>query len=98
MCTRQQCLSKLSDAAPLLRKEYGVSSLCLFGSMARGDNHAGSDVDVCVEMPPKAFKLIALKNYLQNLLGVNVDVVRRNAQMDIFLTNEIERDAVYIFS
>jgi predicted nucleotidyltransferase len=66
--------------------------------MARGDNHAESDVDVCVEMPPKAFKLIALKNYLQNLLGVNVDVVRRNAQMDIFLTNEIERDAVYIFS
>jgi hypothetical protein len=66
--------------------------------MARGDNHAGSDVDVCVEMPPKAFQLIALKNYLQNLLGVNVDVVRRNAQMDLFLTNEIERDAIYVFS
>ena len=27
--------------------------MCVFGSMARGDNHEGSDVDIFVEMPPK---------------------------------------------
>lgn len=77
MCTRHQCISRLSEAAPILKSEFGVTSLCLFGSMARGDNREGSDVDVCVEMPPKAFRILALKDYLQQLLGTAVDLVRR---------------------
>jgi nucleotidyltransferase domain protein len=66
--------------------------------MARGDNRADSDVDVCVEMPPKAFKVVALKNFLQGLLGVAVDVVRMTPRLDKFLTAEIERDGICIFA
>lgn len=98
MCTRRECISKLTDAAPFLKQEFGVESLRLFGSMARGDNHVGSDVDVFVEMPPKAFKVIALKNYLQDILGVAVDVVRRTPRLDSFITKEIERDGIVIFA
>jgi len=72
--------------------------MCVFGSMARGDNHEGSDVDICVEMPPKALKMIALLQYLQELLGVSVDIIRRNAHLNQFLAQEIERDGIYIFS
>lgn len=98
MCTRQQCIARLTEVTPYLRSEFGVESLCLFGSMARGDNRADSDVDVCVCMPPKAFKIVALKNFLQDLLGVAVDIVRRNPRLDAFLLNEIERDGITIFS
>lgn len=98
MCTRQQCINRLSEASPYLRSEFGVTSLRLFGSMARGDNRADSDVDVCVEMPPKAFKVVALKNFLQSLLGVAVDVVRMTPRLDKFLTAEIERDGICIFA
>jgi predicted nucleotidyltransferase len=66
--------------------------------MARGDNTSSSDVDVCVDMPPKAFKLIALKLYLQELLGVDVDVIRRSSYIDSLLISEINRDGIYIFS
>jgi len=66
--------------------------------MARGDNRPGSDVDVCVDMPPKAFRILALKDFLQDLLGVAVDVVRKSPHLDSFLQKEIDRDRISIFS
>lgn len=98
MCTQQQCFARLAESAPYIRKEFGVTSMCVFGSMARGDNNDDSDVDVCVEMPAKAFKVIALKQYLQDLLGMSVDVIRRHSNLNLFLSQEIERDGVVIFS
>ena len=98
MCNRQECIDRLIEATPYIRQEVGVTSLRLFGSMARGDNREDSDVDVCVDMPPKAFKVVALKNYLQDLLGVAVDVVRLSSHLDKFLTAEINRDGILIFS
>ncbi len=41
---------------------------------------------------------IALKNFLQDLLGMAVDLVRRNPRLDPFLVDEIERDGIWIFS
>jgi predicted nucleotidyltransferase len=98
MCTRSQCISRLQEAAPHIRKEFGVTALSLFGSMARGDNREGSDVDVFVDMPPKAYRVVALKLYLQDLLGEDVDVVRKSPYLDEFLLREIERDGICIFS
>lgn len=66
--------------------------------MARGDEHDGSDVDICVEMPPRAFKLLALKEFLQELLGVPVDLVRRHRNLNPFLSQEIKHDGIFIFS
>ena len=98
MCTRQECIALLTQASPYIRKEFDVASMCLFGSMARGENNADSDVDVCVEMPPKALKVVALKYFLQDLLGVAVDIIRRTPRLDTLLIQEIERDGIYIFS
>lgn len=98
MCNRQQCIYKLTEATPYIKSEFGVRSMYLFGSVARGDNRADSDVDLFVDMPPKALKVIALKQFLQELLGVAVDLVRRNSNTDKFLTKEIERDGITIFS
>ncbi len=97
MCTREQCLAKMSASESYLKSEFGVKSLLLFGSMARGDNRIDSDVDVCVDMPPKAFKVVGLKLYLQELLGAAVDVVRLNPRLDSFLINEIRRDGITVF-
>ena len=46
MCTREECFARLHEVAPRIQKEYGVTSMLIFGSMARGDNKAGSDVDL----------------------------------------------------
>jgi predicted nucleotidyltransferase len=66
--------------------------------MARGDNNVNSDVDVCVDMPPKLFKIIEFRQYLKDLLGTEVDVVRKSPYLNEFLLSEIERDGIRIFS
>ena len=97
MCGKQQCIELLTQATPYIRSEFGVRSMQIFGSMARGEEHDGSDVDIFVNMPPKAFKLVGLKQFLQELLGRSVDVVRNHSHLDPFLTNEINRDGITIF-
>ena len=98
MSEKQQCIDLLTQAAPYIRSEFGVRSMQIFGSMARGEEHDGSDVDIFVNMPPKAFKVVGLKQYLQELLGRAVDVVRKHSHLDPFLTNEINRDGITIFA
>ncbi|MDE6542824.1 MAG: nucleotidyltransferase domain-containing protein [Muribaculaceae bacterium] len=97
MCKRTDCFNKLHAVAPILRNEFGVNSLCIFGSIARGDYSTDSDIDVFVDMPPKAMQLLSLKNYLQDLLGMAVDIVRKHPNLDPFLLRLISRDGVYIF-
>lgn len=96
MCTRQECFDRLRNAAPQIKKDYGVTSMCVFGSMARGDNHDGSDIDLFVDMPPKFLQHIRLANFLEDLLGLSVDLISKHKNMDPFFLNEIERDGISI--
>lgn len=98
MSGRQQYIELLTEAIPYIHSEFEVRSMRLFGSVARGEEHEGSDIDIFVDMPPKAFKLVGLKQYLQDLLGRAVDVVRSHAHLDPFLINEINRDGITIFA
>ena len=95
MCTRAECLAKLTEAAPYIKEKYGVTSMCLFGSMARGDNKPGSDVDLCVEMSSAAMKVLGLKVYLQELLDTSVDLIRRHSNLRPLFISQIEKDAIY---
>lgn len=54
-------------------------------------------MDVCVEMAPDMYLLVALKQFLENLLGCSVDVVRMHRNMNKLLLNQIERDGIYVF-
>ena len=75
---------EVSDAAftELLRK-YHVKQLSLFGSRARGDNRPDSDIDLMVDYQPNVkidlFDFVALKLDMEELLGVSVDLVEREA-------------------
>ncbi len=59
-----------------LDKKFGVKSLLLFGSVARDESTAASDVDLLVEFnrPVGYFGLFALQDYLEQLLGCPVDL------------------------
>ena len=98
MSGKEKYIELLTDSIPYIRDRFEVKSMLMFGSVARGDEHAESDVDLFVDMPPKAFQVIRLKQYLQKLLGRTVDVVRQHSRLDPFLTNEIKRDGITIFA
>ncbi len=95
---RQHCINVLRNATNTLRTEYEVKSMRLFGSVARGENGDSSDVDLFVDMPPKALKIIALKLYLQDILTRSVDIVRYRSTLDPFLLKEIDKDGITIFA
>ncbi len=64
-----------------IAERYGARRLSVFGSMARGDAHENSDVDLLIE-PGRAlsgFELGALLMDAQELLNRKVDVVTINA-------------------
>lgn len=96
MCDSQECIRKLRDSLPYIQKEYGVTGLCLFGSVARGDNRPDSDVDILVDMPPKIFALCSLHRYLENLLKSSVDLVRRHSHLSNQFLNQIARDGIKV--
>lgn len=68
-------------ALRILAKRYGISSMRVFGSMARDDANEASDVDLLVEgaRPISGFSLGALLMDAQDLLGRKVDIVTINA-------------------
>jgi predicted nucleotidyltransferase len=68
---RQAILDVLNSEAPGLRTRYGVKTIALFGSMARGDDRDGSDVDILVtfEGKPTFDNFMGLKLDLEDLLG-----------------------------
>ena len=74
--TRQTILDRLNAEAPALKRKYGVKSLAVFGSMARGDDREGSDVDILVTFEGKATfrRFMGLKLDLEDLFGRPVDL------------------------
>jgi predicted nucleotidyltransferase len=65
-------------------REAGVRHLWLFGSVARGDAEADSDIDLAAEFDPAArmdlFRLAALERRMSELLGRRVADIIENAQ------------------
>jgi uncharacterized protein len=62
-------------------KTYGVESISLFGSVARGEAGPRSDVDLLVDVDDEVtlFGLSRLKHHLEDLLGMPVDLVTSDA-------------------
>ena len=96
MLNRQECIDKILASVDTIVDDFGVQSLRLFGSVARNEQQESSDVDVFVEMKPKLFLMVGLKQYLENLLGCNVDLVRKHTNNNAFLLKQIEKDGVDI--
>jgi hypothetical protein len=71
----------LQSSLPTLKEEYQVRSLGLFGSYVRQEQSPTSDLDVLVSFsePPSLLQFIALETYLSDLLGIQVDLVMRDA-------------------
>jgi predicted nucleotidyltransferase len=92
-------VAKLREHAPELRTR-GVQHLYVFGSVARGDARADSDVDLAIEVDPASdFTLITLGSVaadVEEWLKRGVDLGERS-MLRSSLRADFERDAVRIF-
>ena len=77
----EELIRVIREHLPDLRERYGVESLGIFGSYVRGEQREDSDLNVLVEFfrTPDLFEFVALKHELSDILGINVDLVMKDA-------------------
>ena len=96
MKTTSEYLQLLKDYKAMKAMQYGISSIGIFGSVARGEHTEGSDVDICVDLKtPSLFYMVHIKEELQQLFGNPVDIIRIRPEMDALLKRDIMREGIY---
>jgi len=88
-------LKKNSDD---LKQKFGIKEFGIFGSYVRGEQEESSDIDILVEFKEgyKTFdNYMDLKFYLEELLGLRVDLVSKTA-LKPRLKPYILKEVVYV--
>jgi len=92
----KQVISLIKKHRPELTR-FGVKSVALFGSVARGEAKESSDVDILVEFEGRATfdGFMDTKYYLEDILGCRVDLVVPDA-IKPRMKPAIMQDLVYV--
>ena len=93
---RAEVLQLLGEHKTDLR-QFGVKRLAIFGSIARDEARSASDVDILVEFEgPATFDAyMETRIFLEDLLGIQVDLVTRQA-LKPRIEPHITEDLVYV--
>jgi len=96
---KHEVIAKLKENEAALRAQ-GVAHAALFGSVARGDQRPGSDIDIMIELDPAArvtmFDYVDIKEYIEGLFQGSVDVVNRDGLKPL-VRPRAAADAIYAF-
>ena len=96
---RAEALRKLRGFAGPLRAR-GATSLYLFGSTARNEAGAKSDLDLFIDYDPRgrfnAFDLVASQRLLQEGLGVGIDLTTRKG-LHPLIRKQVQAEATRVF-
>lgn len=92
----------ITDLKHLAAARPCVAALFLFGSVARGDEHSGSDVDIGLlltpDTPRDTLELLTLMEDIRGALGrQDVDVVVLN-RADPLLLHRVARDGIVLYA
>jgi predicted nucleotidyltransferase len=96
---RIEAIDKLKRQATTI-KAMGATSLYLFGSAAQDEAGHNSDLDLFIDYDPNtrfnAFDLVGIKQFLENELGIEVDITTRDG-LHPMLRADIEQSALRVF-
>lgn len=97
--TREEIIAAIRQNAAAIRAE-GVTRLAVFGSRARGDNHADSDIDVLIEVEPdisfSILDLIGVEHIIQDATGLATQATMRRSMPPRF-AQRIADDILEVF-
>lgn len=98
MKSLEEILRILREHKEELAQRYGVQELAIFGSYARKEQTPISDVDILVTLgKPLGLRFFELWDYLENLLGLQVDLLTPNAvRQKPLLWESAQHDLVYV--
>lgn len=81
MFAKTDILNKLQGKKSEVEQRFHVQRMGVFGSYSRGEQRAGSDIDILVDFYDGAdlFDLAGLKNFLEEIFQARVDVIPSRA-------------------
>jgi len=91
-------ISEISSKIAETAQRYGIQRAYLFGSYARGEAGAGSDIDICIEKGKlrTLFELSGFCQDLEEVLDNKVDVITTSSLSGDF-RKQIEKDLILIY-
>lgn len=94
--TKRELLTCHRSAILALAAQNGVADVRIFGSVARGDENSGSDIDVLIRRVPGSdpFTALDFREALERLLACKVDVIVEQPLMRERLRSRILRDSI----
>jgi uncharacterized protein len=94
---RDEIVTVLQDLKNRYSAKYGIQSLGIFGSIARGEEHADSDVDIVIKInPPNLITLSRICLEMEEKVHKHVDIVQYRERMNKLLKERIDHEAIYI--
>ncbi len=80
MKTLEEVIQRISEHKSELADNYGVASIGIFGSYARGEQDDESDIDILVEFrDPIGLEVVDVVESLERILEAKVDLVTPRA-------------------
>ena len=76
--SKDEIIDQIRAEKQFLKENFGVISIGLFGSYAKNQQTADSDIDFLIEFSEPRFDWIAsLYDYLENKFNKKIEIVRR---------------------
>ena len=97
MKTQLEYINLLQSNSEKLRKDFGITYMRLFGSVAKNSFNENSDVDLFVKMPNSFYNAIAAAQFLEELLGCKVDLICDHKNLSPFFRKQIEAYGIDIY-
>ncbi len=101
MKTREEIIDRLKALKPVLKEEFHIDSLVLFGSYATKRATVESDLDILIETDKEAREIYALKQrlkrFLSQELGIKKIDIARKKYLKPYAKTFIMRDSVNVF-
>ena len=87
----------LRDYKARSAEKYGIETLGLFGSVARGEQNEKSDIDVFIKLRKTSYyTLMDIKDDLEQVFRQKVDLITLHETMRALFRRKIEQDAIYL--
>lgn len=97
LLSKTDIIELISADKALLYNRFGVINIGLFGSYAKNQQSLDSDIDFLVELKEPRFEWIAgLQVYLEKKFSKNIELVRKNDNVNHRFTQRIEDEIIYL--
>ncbi len=95
MLEQNQILSSLQSYKNKYKNKYGIEDIGIFGSYAKNSANDKSDLDIFVKLKnANLFTLSRIRIELEEMFGIQTDLVQVRDRMNSYLKKHIEEEAI----